>query len=93
MADGTLASCTVRAGELPVVPLIELRLLVVGSQQAFHALLMDYRSYRHFAYRLSRTSTLFPARWTPSAGPAPADDHVDSTECLRSYGRFASGCR
>lgn len=39
-------------------------------------LLTDCRSYRHFAYRLRRTSTLFPARWATSAGSAPAHSHV-----------------
>ncbi len=47
-------------------------------------LLMDWRSYRHFAYRDSRTSTLLPARWATSAGSAPAHSHVDSAECRRS---------
>jgi hypothetical protein len=39
-------------------------------------LLMDCRSYRHLAYRLSRTSTLLPARWATSAGSAPAHSQV-----------------
>ncbi|MEU0170228.1 hypothetical protein ABZ214_33070 [Streptomyces iakyrus] len=41
-------------------------------------LLMDCRSYKHFAYRLSGTSTLLPARWATSAGSAPAHSQVDS---------------
>src|SRR5690606_25645657 len=45
----------------------------------------------HLAYRLSRTSTLLPARSATSVGSTPELSQVDRAECRRSYGRAASG--
>lgn len=48
------------------------------------------RPSRHFAYRVSRTSTLLPARPATSVRPTPALSHVDSAEYRRPYGLRAS---
>ncbi|QUW93735.1 hypothetical protein KE639_04986 [Streptomyces sp. V17-9] len=42
------------------------------------------RPSMHFAYRLSKTSTLLPARAATSVGSTPALSQVDNAECRRS---------
>ncbi|MET9817214.1 MULTISPECIES: hypothetical protein [unclassified Streptomyces] len=88
MASAERESC---ARELFVL-LIGLGRLVVGAQELFDALVFDgLPVIETLRVPGQETSTLLPARWATSAGSMPAHSQVDSAECRKSYGRFASG--